>query len=130
MAVTKSEKRRRASPEKTRPSIYWLLACIALPPARLMMKIRIQDGHKLPVSGPFVLAPNQFGTAPPHFDSFGRSAIVDPWGVVLATAPDEECFIAADLDLEAQDRVRTSLPSLANRRPRAYVWPQLTEARA
>jgi predicted amidohydrolase len=78
----------------------------------------------------FVLAPNQIGKAPPHFDSFGHSAIVDPWGEVLATAPDEECFIAADLDLAAQERVRESLPSLANRRPAAYAWPQLQEARA
>jgi predicted amidohydrolase len=78
----------------------------------------------------FMVAPNQCGQAPPHYDSFGRSAIVDPWGVVLATAPDEECFAAADLDLGAQDRIRESLPSLANRQPHAYVWPQLTEARA
>jgi deaminated glutathione amidase len=76
----------------------------------------------------FVLAPNQVGEAPPHFSSYGRSAIVDPWGVVLATAPDEECFVAADLDLAAQERVRESLPSLANRRPQAYAWPQLAEA--
>jgi predicted amidohydrolase len=78
----------------------------------------------------FVLAPNQIGEAPPHFDSFGHSAIVDPWGTVLAMAPDEECFVAADLDLEAQERTRESLPSLANRRPQAYAWPQLSEARA
>jgi deaminated glutathione amidase len=78
----------------------------------------------------FVLAPNQVGRAAPHFDSWGHSAIVDPWGRVLALAPDEECFVAADLDLAAQDRVREELPSLANRRPGAYVWPQLTEARA
>jgi deaminated glutathione amidase len=77
----------------------------------------------------FVLAPNQVGQAPPHFDSYGHSAIVDPWGVVLAVAPDEECFIAAELDLPAQERVRESLPSLANRRPAAYVWPHLQEAR-
>jgi predicted amidohydrolase len=76
----------------------------------------------------FVVAPNQVGTAPPHFDSFGHSVIVDPWGRVLAMAPDGECFIAADLDLAAQDRVREELPSLANRRPRAYAWPQLLEA--
>ena len=78
----------------------------------------------------FVLAPNQVGAAPPHFDSYGHSAIVDPWGKVLASAPDEECFVAADLDLGVQDRVREELPSLANRRPQAYAWPQLVEARA
>jgi predicted amidohydrolase len=78
----------------------------------------------------FVLAPNQVGTAPPHFDSFGHSAIVDPWGTVLALAPDEECFVAAELDLAAQDEVRAALPSLANRRPQSYAWPQLTEVRA
>ena len=69
----------------------------------------------------FVLAPGQIGKAPPHYDSYGRSMIVDPWGVVLATAPDEECFVAADLDLAAQDRVRESLPALANRRPEVYA---------
>jgi predicted amidohydrolase len=78
----------------------------------------------------FVIAPNQVGEASPHFDSFGHSAIVDPWGTVLAIAPEEECFVAAELDLAGQDRVREALPSLANRRPQAYVWPQLTEARA
>jgi deaminated glutathione amidase len=76
----------------------------------------------------FVLAPGQVGKAPPHYDSYGRSMIVDPWGVVLATAPDEECFVAANLDLAAQDRVRESLPALANRRPAAYAWPQTVAA--
>jgi predicted amidohydrolase len=75
----------------------------------------------------FVVAPNQSGEAPPHFSSFGLSMIVDPWGVVLTTAPDGEGFVAAELDLGAQDRVRESLPSLANRRPEAYLWPQPTE---
>ena len=78
----------------------------------------------------FVIAPNQFGEAPPHYDSYGRSAIVDPWGVALATAPDEECFVAAELDLAAQERVRERLPALANRRPAAYRWPHLQEAHA
>ena len=50
--------------------------------------------------------------------------IVDAWGVMLAEAPDRECFVAADLDLEAQDQVREKLPSLAHRRPDAYTWPQ------
>jgi predicted amidohydrolase len=78
----------------------------------------------------FVLAPNQAGEAPPHFSSHGRSAIVDPWGLVLATVADGEGFAIADLDLGAQERVRERLPSLANRRPGAYLWPQLSEAHA
>ncbi len=78
----------------------------------------------------FVVAPNQSGEAPPHFSSFGHSMIVDPWGAILATAPDGEGFIAAELDFAAQDRVRESLPSLANRKPEAYLWPQATEIRS
>jgi predicted amidohydrolase len=72
----------------------------------------------------FVLAPNQWGPAPPHYESYGRSMVVDPWGVVLAQAGDEECFVAAEIDLESQRRVRESLPSLANRRPESYRWPE------
>ncbi|HXR60372.1 MAG TPA: carbon-nitrogen hydrolase family protein [Solirubrobacterales bacterium] len=72
----------------------------------------------------FVVAPNQVGEAPPHYSSFGRSMVVDPWGVVLATAADGEGVVLADLDLQAQDRIRESLPSLANRQPGAYRWPQ------
>ena len=78
----------------------------------------------------FVLAPNQVGEAPPHFSSYGHSAIVDPWGTVLALVPGGEGFAAADLDLAEQDRIRESLPSLANRRPAAYAWPQLAGMRA
>jgi predicted amidohydrolase len=78
----------------------------------------------------FVLAPDQIGKAPPHYDSYGRSMIVDPWGVVLAQAPDRECFIAADLDLGRQREVRESLPSLANRRPQAYRWPEPSQVGA
>ena len=76
----------------------------------------------------FVVAPNQFGEAPPHYSSYGRSAIIDPWGLVLSRAPDAECFVVADLDLDVQRRVRESLPSLANRRPAAYHWPELEAA--
>jgi hypothetical protein len=49
--------------------------------------------------------------------------IVDPWGVVLAQAPDTECFVAAELDLAVLEEMRYSLPSLTNRRPQAYRWP-------
>ena len=73
----------------------------------------------------FVVAPNQIGEAPPQYKSYGHSMIVDPWGLVLAQAPDVEGFISADLAFGAQDKIRDSLPSLRNRRPAAYRWPEL-----
>jgi len=71
----------------------------------------------------FVVAANQVGEHAPGIRSGGRSMIVDPWGVVLAQAPDSEGFIVAELELERQAEIRRSLPSLANRRPEAYRWP-------
>jgi predicted amidohydrolase len=71
----------------------------------------------------FLVAAAQIGEAPPHYRSFGRSMIVDPWGVVLAQAPDTEAFVAADLDFTIQNEMRESLPSLRHRRPDAYGWP-------
>ncbi len=71
----------------------------------------------------FVVAANQIGEHAPGLRSGGRSMIVDPWGIVLAHAPDRECHIVAELDLEAQARIRRDLPALANRRPSAYRWP-------
>ena len=68
----------------------------------------------------FVLAANQVGASTPRLRWFGRSMIVDPWGIVLAQAPDREGYTLADLDFEAQDRMRAQLPSLANRRPESY----------
>lgn len=71
----------------------------------------------------FVIAANQVGEHPAGQRSGGRSMIVDPWGVVLAQAPDGVGHIVADLDLERQSEIRASLPALANRRPGAYRWP-------
>ena len=68
----------------------------------------------------FVIAANQIGAHPPGHRSGGRSLIVDPWGVVLATAPDTETAVVADLDLDLLADVRRRLPSLANRRSGIY----------
>jgi predicted amidohydrolase len=71
----------------------------------------------------FVLAPNQHGKAPPHYNSWGHSLIADPWGRVLARHEDGEGVAVAELDLAELERIRSELPSLANRRPAAYRWP-------
>jgi deaminated glutathione amidase len=69
----------------------------------------------------FVLAPNQVGSHPGGYRSGGRSLIVDPWGLVLASAPDTESVIVADLDFDSLRDIRRRFPSLANRRPELYA---------
>ena len=76
----------------------------------------------------FVIAANQIGEHPGGNRSGGRSMIVDPWGVVLAQAPDEEGYIVAELDVERLERIRAQLPALANRRPEVYDWPERVRA--
>jgi predicted amidohydrolase len=76
----------------------------------------------------FVVAANQVGAHPGGHRSGGRSMIVDPWGLILAQAPDGEAYALAELDLERQAQIRAQLPSLANRRPQAYRWPQEVSA--
>jgi predicted amidohydrolase len=71
----------------------------------------------------YVAAAAQIGETRPGKPSYGRSLIVDPWGLVVALAPDEVGVIYADLDLERVAQVRRNLPSLASRRPEAYGWP-------
>ncbi len=72
-------------------------------------------------NGAWVIAPAQCGSgggaATP---AFGRSMVVDPWGVVVAQAPDGPGVLVADLDLDRVPAVRRQVPSLANRRPEAY----------
>jgi predicted amidohydrolase len=68
----------------------------------------------------FVVAANQIGEHPGGYRSGGRSVIVDPWGLVLATASDTETAIVAELDFDLLRSIRRRLPSLANRRPEAY----------
>ncbi|MFL5646352.1 MAG: carbon-nitrogen hydrolase family protein [Chloroflexota bacterium] len=70
-------------------------------------------------NGAFVLAPSQIG-GPPGQPAYGRSMVIDPWGTVIAQAPDAVTVIHADLDLDTVARVRRGIPVLANRRPEVY----------
>jgi predicted amidohydrolase len=71
----------------------------------------------------YVAAAAQVGEVVPGRLSYGRSLIADPWGIVLAQAPDEETVIWADLEAARLEEVRAKLPSLAGRRPQAYRRP-------
>ena len=64
----------------------------------------------------YVVAAGQIGDHEPRRTCFGRSMVIDPWGTVLAQAPDAVGVVTADLDLERLETIRRELPSLANRR--------------
>ena len=81
-------------------------------------------------NGVFMLAPGQVGSYMAGHWCYGRSTIVDPWGTPLAVAGDTEGVTFADLDLAHQARVRRQVPSLANRQPGAYRWPERERALA
>jgi predicted amidohydrolase len=71
----------------------------------------------------FVVAANQWGSYADGKAAYGRSMIVDPWGVVVAQAPDGDGVISAELDRERIADMRRRIPALANRQPAAYQWP-------
>lgn len=66
----------------------------------------------------FIVAPGQTGSNPETgIQSYGHSLIIDPWGTVLAEgSKSREEVIWADLDLRAQDKLRSHFPVLKHRR--------------
>jgi len=66
----------------------------------------------------YVVAPAQWGRHSKGRRSYGRSLIVDPWGTVLAQAPDREGVIYAELDHDRLTRLRREMPCLEHRRLR------------
>jgi len=67
----------------------------------------------------FVIAAAQWGTwGPPGRErrNFGHSLVADPWGRVLAEAPDGPGVTFAELDLGQVQRTREILPALRHRR--------------
>jgi deaminated glutathione amidase len=64
----------------------------------------------------YVAAPAQWGRHSKGRRSYGRALIVDPWGTVLAQAPDAEGIILAELDHERLARLRREMPCWQHRR--------------
>lgn len=72
----------------------------------------------------YMIAPGQVGQHPPGLWCYGRSMIVDPWGLVVAQASDSPTVIAATIDFANQRRIREQIPALSNRLPDRYRWPE------
>ncbi|GIX31103.1 MAG: hypothetical protein KatS3mg124_1575 [Porticoccaceae bacterium] len=64
----------------------------------------------------YVLAPNLADRDHPRRPTWGESAIVDPWGEVLARLDGEEGMALAELDFARQEALRRALPALEHRR--------------
>ena len=114
------------------PELYRILALqgafLATVPAHFTLHTGKDHWHLLlraraVENGFYVAAPAPVGVTGIGRPSYGRSLIVDPWGTVVAQAPDEETVISADLDQSRVEEVRRQIPSLANRQPDAYRWP-------
>jgi predicted amidohydrolase len=68
----------------------------------------------------YLVAPAQFGRHDSKRQTHGHSAIVDPWGAVLAQAPERECVIYGDFDAEYLQEVRRRIPVLEHERPELF----------
>jgi predicted amidohydrolase len=68
----------------------------------------------------FIVAAGQVGQLEGQFRAYGHSAIVDPWGTVLAEVHEGTGVAVADLDFTSQQDARSTLPCLSQRRPSAY----------
>ena len=64
----------------------------------------------------WLLAPDQGGRHDNGRETFGHTAIVNPWGQIVATAAHGEAVVLADFDEHLAARVRAQLPALQHRR--------------
>jgi predicted amidohydrolase len=68
----------------------------------------------------FVAAPAQIFKHPPGNACFGSAMIIDPWGTVIARAPEKTCAVVTEIDFAWLKEVREKIPVWDHRRPETY----------
>ena len=111
------------------PELYRLLALagaeLVTVPANFTLRTGMAHWHTLLraraiENALYVAAPGQLGEPLPGRPSYGHSLVVDPWGTVLAEAPESETVIVAELERSRVEEIRSRLPVLAQRRSDVY----------
>lgn len=64
----------------------------------------------------WVGAAAQWGVHPPANSCFGRSMVINPWGIVMAQASDGVSHITADISFDSLNSIRTTFPALDHKR--------------
>eukprot|EP00794_Sanderia_malayensis_P010981 gene10981-12144_t len=80
----------------------------------LLLRARALD-HKM-----FVAGCNAARDDNSSYVAYGNSAVVSPWGTVVAKAGDEEEIVLADIDIDHVDEVRQQIPTRAQARNDIY----------
>ena len=111
------------------PELYRLLALagaeLVTVPANFTLQTGMAHWHALLraraiENALYLAAPGQIGEPLAGRPSYGHSLIVDPWGTVIAEAPDSGTVVVAELERRRVSEIRSRLPVLAQRRPDVY----------
>jgi predicted amidohydrolase len=81
-------------------------------------------------NGMFMIAPAQIGRIPGGHLSYGRSMVVDPWGIVIAKASDRTGITHVVVNTDLVRETRRRLPSLDHRKPGVYFQDSQSSAGA
>ncbi len=64
----------------------------------------------------WVVAANQYGSSPPNNNSYGRSMVINPWGIITAQAPDKVCTLITEITVDSINQVRSEFPAHKHKR--------------
>lgn len=64
----------------------------------------------------YIVAPGQIGKHSEKKASYGKTCVIDPWGNIIALAPDCETVVVAELEFKFLNKIRKELPVLKHYR--------------